>query len=339
MKNLQGIQKEIEEKNPLYYVYMIHYPDGSPMYVGKGNKKRIGVHESEARNPKIWKGKNLLKTGVINEIWKNGDEVLYSIIEYFDNEDDAIQKEIEIISQIGRSDLGNGPLVNRTGGGEGWGRGIPQQFSVETRKKISNTLKEYYVQNPEARKARDQKASQHYKDNPESVERARRNFIKNDVKAAYLRWLEEKPEEAQKVWDDHSQYMKEWRENNPERVKELRERQNETMRSDEHRAKMSEKTKEFRKNNPEAAQARVDAANETFHKKTATQQECFRFLEAKFVAEGKLATPYREDKLIRSKQFAKWREAGIDVDGLEFPPIRGKLEVWEEYRAKLNIPD
>jgi len=52
------------------------------------------------------------------------------------SKEDAIEVEIAEISRVGRYDLGKGPLVNKTDGGEGW-----QNLSKEIKDKIIQTKK------------------------------------------------------------------------------------------------------------------------------------------------------------------------------------------------------
>jgi len=94
---------ETFEKNILIYLH-IKLDNGEPFYIGKGTIKRMNTMTS--RN-KMWH--NIVK--------KHG----YDIIILEDNltEDIAFEREKYWINRIGRRDLGLGPLVNFTDGGEG----------------------------------------------------------------------------------------------------------------------------------------------------------------------------------------------------------------------------
>ena len=59
------------------------------------------------------------KLNLIRALWKRGQEVCYRIDGFFDSEDSAHQREVELIQSIGRHDQGRGPLTNQTDGGEG----------------------------------------------------------------------------------------------------------------------------------------------------------------------------------------------------------------------------
>lgn len=128
----------------MYYIYAYLDPrkpashgfDYEPFYIGKGkNKSRRDVkHLWEARktegrstNHRINRIRGILK-----------DDMEPIILRLFENlsHEDACNKEIELITTIGRKDLDNGPLLNLTDGGEG---SIGRVHSDETRQKISDS--------------------------------------------------------------------------------------------------------------------------------------------------------------------------------------------------------
>lgn len=90
-----------------YYVYIWRYPDRTPFYVGIGNRARIAK-----------KLRNRLCNRVVEKIERDGGKV---VKELFQVECKERAKFIErsLILQIGRRDLGTGPLVNFTEGGDG----------------------------------------------------------------------------------------------------------------------------------------------------------------------------------------------------------------------------
>lgn len=131
-----------------YYVYLhIKSSDGTPFYVGKGKGDRCSyIH----RRGSFW-------DNVVN---KHGFEVL--MLEDNLNETLAFDLECYWIDRIGRRDLGTGPLINLTGGGEGTsGRIVSDKerkrignmnrgktFSKETREKISEAMKKRLAKDP-----------------------------------------------------------------------------------------------------------------------------------------------------------------------------------------------
>lgn len=107
----------IIKKTADYYVYIIWKMYDTlpiPFYVGKGHHQRLIKHEmnSEAAN-------NVYKTRVIEKHKKLGLQCGYSIINFFSDEELALLAEAELISLIGRADLKQGPLTNKTDGGDG----------------------------------------------------------------------------------------------------------------------------------------------------------------------------------------------------------------------------
>lgn len=114
-----------------FYVYVLHKPDGTPFYVGKGVGLRVLQHASEARN----RARLTHKLNTIRSIERRGGEVCYSVVGVFDDEGEAHRHEMMLIGQIGRYDLGLGPLTNQTDGGEGGSN--PSQ---ESRSRRTSTL-------------------------------------------------------------------------------------------------------------------------------------------------------------------------------------------------------
>lgn len=102
----------------------IRLDKNEPFYIGIG--KTIKRAYSNKNRNKYWK----------NIVSKSGYEVdiLFDDLSW----DHACKKEIEFISLYGRNDLGNGPLVNMTNGGDGTLNII---VSEETKKKISQIHK------------------------------------------------------------------------------------------------------------------------------------------------------------------------------------------------------
>lgn len=108
--------REMTARNQKYYVYLVCRPNGQPFYVGKGIGERFLMHERDARNLPSCRSHKL---NLIRAIWKRGQKLCYKIDGFFDGEDSAHQREVELIRSIGRHDLGRGPLTNQTDSGEG----------------------------------------------------------------------------------------------------------------------------------------------------------------------------------------------------------------------------
>lgn len=101
-----------------------------PFYIGKGTGDRITTSLLDRESP--------FKVNKIQKIKRMGGEIIK--LKLFENLEnfEALKKEIEIINKIGRRDLGMGPLVNQTDGGDGR---LTSPHSDETKRKISKTKK------------------------------------------------------------------------------------------------------------------------------------------------------------------------------------------------------
>lgn len=94
----------------MYYVYKWTDPrKNEPIYIGKGQNDR---YKSMTSRNKILRDK-------IKKIESEGFSVIKEKILEHLSEGDALLKEMELIAEIGRYDLGSGPLLNLTNGGDG----------------------------------------------------------------------------------------------------------------------------------------------------------------------------------------------------------------------------
>lgn len=120
----------------IFYVYLLRRPDkiwadgkAQPFYVGKGSGNRVRVH--------LWrKGCNPYKENVVQKIIAMGMEVISEKVYEDLSEEEAFEKERELIKFYGRENNGTGILCNMTDGGEGtsgW------ELSDETKDKMSNS--------------------------------------------------------------------------------------------------------------------------------------------------------------------------------------------------------
>lgn len=126
------------------YVYVLSRPDGRPFYVGVGTRDRIAAHEREASRNR----RGGPKLQLIREIIAASQRIEYCIEGWFDNWADAAEEECRLIYALGRRDVGAGPLVNRTDGGEG-ATGLIMSDSAREKCRVGRLGK---TQSPDARK-------------------------------------------------------------------------------------------------------------------------------------------------------------------------------------------
>jgi biotin operon repressor len=103
-------------KSEDYYIYVLwkmYTAKPIPFYVGKGHFDRVIKHEMPSDK------QNKVKNNIINKHQRLGFNVGYSILSWHKEEQDALNREVELIAQIGRADLKQGILTNKTEGGDG----------------------------------------------------------------------------------------------------------------------------------------------------------------------------------------------------------------------------
>lgn len=91
-----------------FYTYIYNDIDGTPLYVGKGKNKRAFQH--------LWSKNHL--GNVLRKRHRQGYDI-QPIITYHETEAAAMVEERRLIADLGRADLGTGPLLNVAAGGEG----------------------------------------------------------------------------------------------------------------------------------------------------------------------------------------------------------------------------
>lgn len=118
----------LDTRKPGKFIYDDLEFDYEPFYIGQGkNNRYLAGLKSGGSSYKKYKIRKIIQDGFEPKAIK-----LYENLEY----EIAIKLEIEIILKIGREDLGKGPLVNLTDGGEG-----TINMSQEIKDKISEKSK------------------------------------------------------------------------------------------------------------------------------------------------------------------------------------------------------
>jgi hypothetical protein len=139
------------------YVYGDYMFEYEPFYVGKGHGRRYKRHLNKSN----YNGSKTHKNNRIKFLIENNYNI--EIVKVKENllESDAFILEMELIREIGRYDIGVGPLCNHTDGGEGSigcerktkGKTLEEIHGVEKAKEIRLKLSESHKsENPKPKK-------------------------------------------------------------------------------------------------------------------------------------------------------------------------------------------
>lgn len=118
-----------------YYVYAYLREDGTPYYIGKGCANRIDSKYHPGISLPKPERRTKLHTNLTNE--------------------EACDKEKELIAHYGRKDLGTGILYNRTDGGDN-----PPTLKKNNPNHIAGLLRRYAKETPEEKAERARKISE-----------------------------------------------------------------------------------------------------------------------------------------------------------------------------------
>lgn len=120
-----------------FYVYALMDCDlQTPFYIGKGRRQRIGQHRTEAL-----RGESGVKNERIREVVATIGHLPAVVVASDLTEAQAFDLEAKTILEIGRADLGLGPLLNLTDGGEG-ATGYKQTPEERRKKSIAHSTPE-----------------------------------------------------------------------------------------------------------------------------------------------------------------------------------------------------
>lgn len=197
-----------------FYVYILSRPTGQPFYVGKGIGRRIYFHEMEAK----YSAFRNHKLNIIRKIWRDGGCVGRWIDSWHEHEVQALEREKELITSIGRHELKMGPLSNQTDGGDGV-VGLTAEIVRRMQQRSAATRRTDAVRRMNAARQR-----QWHKDHPaesrQSVQRAseggknfRRKFPLLEV-GRVERSLRSKRRDSAR--QRTSEWAKRWHQENPE---------------------------------------------------------------------------------------------------------------------------
>jgi len=201
--------------------------------------------------------------------------------------------------------------------------------SDEHRKKVSETMVQYCLENPESLQRFIEQGSNFWIDNEEARESARQRAIDNESHLNIIKWLENEPEACREKWDRHSEYMTQWYQDNPDDAKRLAEDRNKVLRSDSHRKKMSQRTSDYMASNPEVSQKKVILMQTAIAEKRKIKQKCLRKIQQRLFELGKISVVKDE---ITFKMVRRWEKLGvIEKYFPDMPTGRAKHSDWESF--------
>ena len=233
--NLQEIKELILKNKDKFYVYSILRKDGNPFYIGKGSLYRIQMHEQEATKTN-WDN---LKLRVIRGLLKKNVQIQYKIVGFYVSEQYALEIEKFLIIYYGRIDKRTGILTNMTDGGD------PRNTSDITKKKLSESIKKYIIENPKEYKITQQNAT--------TAKRTKE--IRDKYRSSTLLYMKQYPNEYALT----------------------KEKTNQTRRLPENRKANSERLKKYF-NSPEAKQKNSDAQKLAHEKKRIVKNSSLQLI-------------------------------------------------------------
>lgn len=130
-------EEHLLSSNMEFYTYLYRQVcTKRPIYVGKGKGRRWRKHLDYAKHLD-WSSKEYDNPWLINAIRKLIDDIEILFIATNLSEAKAFALERKLIKRIGRRDIGTGPLLNLTDGGDG---GSGYVFTEETKQLLSCLL-------------------------------------------------------------------------------------------------------------------------------------------------------------------------------------------------------
>jgi len=266
--NIYYLYIYLDTRKPGIYIYRDLEFKYEPFYVGiSKNKGRCLEHLNESYRLNY-------KSHKCNKIRKikreTGNDPI--IIKLFENlsKEEAIKLEIYYIKTIGRYDCGNGPLTNRTSGGEGVSgflytaehvskqskRMIESWKDDKYRNKQINTRKETFKNNPNKATEISKTLKQTYKDNPELAKNSSKRMLESWKNEDYRNTQIESHKEFYRTNPDaaleQSKKAKQYFIDNPDQIIKQSKIMLKLWKDKDFRNSQIESHKEFYRTNPDA---------------------------------------------------------------------------------------
>lgn len=343
--DLKALRQVLRNNRGRFYTYVLCRPNGVPFYVGygcsgRGAMYRVFLHEAEARARPVGR-QNHHKLNIIRSIWAAGATVGRRIDRWFDDEAAAKAREVDLIQQYGRSDLGRGSLANLTDGGDG----VPNIFEDGRRRMLLGQQKGrvgralWAKRNPHLLRQLGKRLGEHsvkwMKENPEAAlaqasaagkiggkrawETIRSDLVmlaerKQKSGAILKTWMEQNPDAARNNPKRRSAWSR-WVADNPEQHRAAG-RKGGVLRSQRWKDNPAEHEALLRK----AAAGRTALARRDPERMRALTSHAGSFNKKKAD--------------VRRRVLAAIAEGGLVVVA---PSGRAGLKVWQEFEASLDL--
>lgn len=302
-----SLHAEIRASKKPYYVYILSKPDGTPFYVGLGCGRRVFKHEWDARKS----GKNVHRLNIIRQIRAAGGEVGKAIDSWHDDLKSASDREIALIASIGRQDLGTGPLVNQTSGGN-----FTWKLGPAGRKAASRRTKQHFTD--PLRREKQRQAIRQYFQAPEAR-----------AKASEAGKLSNTPAKIAKCKRGRQRF----RETRPLIVAAHERKRIAVLQSPETKAKMSASATRYLKEHPERLEELLAAAATPEAKQHSSEAQKRRFAKPEERAKAGVAA-----KTWMASRIAVVAtcERLMSKHGIAPPSRKASLADWNAFEAKLR---
>lgn len=175
-------------------------------------------------------------------------------------------------------------------------------------------MRGYFADHPDELNRLKKQGAAYFVDNPEAIEQARQNSIRNNTGQKLVDWYASGDPKVvsarQEKYEAHSEFLTQWHETEEgkKKTKQAAIKRNEKIRTDEHRSLISKKTADYIKNNPEADKLRREKALATKMPKILERQKRLLAIQEELYSSGKVSRKY---EYITGKILYSWKKKGL----------------------------